>query len=335
MMELFLGGRGARATRGHAGLLVVAVHAVRDTGERGGGGWREGAGNTTGYLSEGKRTVGCLLGGRGGADSIRRHRNPWRVVRTVRSGVRDPGAPPPRRTYPRLSSSAPLDLTRRGATLTLTLCDVTLRWRATRDREKKRRYLYARAAPRRIDATSAGTSPGGWARDPRCVNNFTLNTECRPVQEPSCWVGTRIGGRAPVFSARLVRCRFRSGYFWRWRGGREHRDIKYGSESSLFEISSEYFFKFFFLEKYTHAYMRGESFRRDKYLVTQVLHLVIIHCYLHFLRILLIFFLKWKIYVQLNWCILYRILHVIDRPEDSIGEKHTQQTPNNSYITVM
>lgn len=57
----------------------------------------------------------------------------------------------------------------------------------------KRRFLHAHAAPRLID-TTAGTSPGGAARDPRCVNNFTLNTECRPVQEPSCWVGTRIGG---------------------------------------------------------------------------------------------------------------------------------------------
>lgn len=77
-----------------------------------------------GYLSEGKRTVGCLLGGQGGADSIRRHRNPCRVVRTVRPGVRDPGAPPSWRTYPRLFS-APLGSTRRGATLTLR--DVTLR----------------------------------------------------------------------------------------------------------------------------------------------------------------------------------------------------------------
>lgn len=78
-----------------------------------------------GYLSEGKRTVGCLLEGQGGADSIRRHRNPCRVVRTVRSGVRDPGCTSFLANVSPYLSSAPLGSTRRGATLTLR--DVTLR----------------------------------------------------------------------------------------------------------------------------------------------------------------------------------------------------------------
>lgn len=70
-------------------------------------------------------------------------------------------------------------------------------------------------------------------RVPGRVNNFTSNTECRSVEEPSCWVGTGHAGHAsaarPMFSARVVYARSaRVGRVLRGRG--EHptlsRDVK-------------------------------------------------------------------------------------------------------------